>query len=133
MALVLVADDDQNTRLLVRTVLEHAGHTVLEAKDGDEALDRAAVHELDLILLDLSMPAKSGPELLRALRAQPRSKATAVALYTATALNPVLRDLMEIYAIRDVIPKPSEPEALLAAVERALAGARSAQARSRRT
>jgi CheY-like chemotaxis protein len=120
VATVLVADDDRNTRLLVCTVLGHAGHTVLEASNGDEALEQAVAHEPDLILLDLFMPSKSGPELLRALRAQPQTKATPVALYTASPMNSALRDLMEIYAIGDVVPKPSEPAALLAAVERAL-------------
>lgn len=123
MATVLVADDDRNTRLLVRTVLAHAGHDVLEAKDGGEALELAAAHRPQLILLDLSMPSMSGPEFLRALRAQPQSKETRVALYTATAMNSALRDFMEIYGIRDSIPKPSEPAELIASVERALARA----------
>lgn len=120
MATVLVADDDANTRLLVRTVLGHAGHTVLEAQDGREALELAAAHQPHFILLDLSMPSTSGPEFLRALRAQPRSSAVPVALYTATPMNSSLRDFMEIYGIREVIPKPSEPAQLLASVERAL-------------
>lgn len=120
MATVLVADDDANTRLLVRTVLSHAGHSVLEAKNGGEALDLAAEHGPQLILLDLSMPSMSGPELLRALRADARTSATPVALYTATTMNPALRDFMEMYGIRHVIPKPCEPAELLASVERAL-------------
>ena|SRR5579862_2664882 len=129
MATVLVADDDRNTRLLVRTVLEHAGHTVLEAKDGGEALELAAAHDPDLILLDLSMPSMSGPDFLRMLRSEPRSKATPVVLYTATGMNAALRDFMEIYAIHDVIPKPSEPAELLAAVQRVLARAQSEPAK----
>ena len=41
MATVLVADDDRDTRLLVRTVLEHAGHAVVEAENGSAALSMA--------------------------------------------------------------------------------------------
>ena len=63
-----------DTRLLVQTVLTHAGHRVVEAKDAAEALDCAATHAPDLILLDLSMPGASGPELLRALRADATTK-----------------------------------------------------------
>jgi CheY-like chemotaxis protein len=122
VATVLVADDDRNTRLLVRTVLGHAGHTVLEAEDGRAALRIAATDRPQLILLDLSMPSMSGPEFLRALRADARTSNMPVALYTATAMNPALRDFMEMYAIRHVILKPSEPPELLAGVERALAG-----------
>jgi CheY-like chemotaxis protein len=120
MATVLIADDDRNTRLLVRTVLTYAGYTVIEAEDGRKALSLAAEHGPQLILLDLSMPSMSGPEFLRALRANARTSGTPVALYTATAMNPALRDFMEMYAIRHVIPKPSEPAQLLASVERAL-------------
>lgn len=120
MATVLVADDDSNTRLLVRTVLGYAGHSVLEAKDGREALGVAAEHRPQLILLDLSMPSMSGPEFLRALRADARTSRTPVALYTATVMGPTLHDFIEIYGICEVIPKPSGPAELLASVERAL-------------
>lgn len=122
MARVLVIDDAPETRLLVRTLLTHAGHDVLEAADGAVGLVSATEHEPDLVLLDFSMPAMSGPEFIRALRADQRVSRTVVALYTATTMNPALRDFMEIYEIRHVIPKPSEPQELLAAVERALTG-----------
>jgi CheY-like chemotaxis protein len=120
MATVLIVDDDRDTRLLVRTVLTHAGHTVVEAASGAEGLATAAEHRPDLVLLDLSMPSMSGPEFVRALRAGAKTRATAVALYTATPPNAALRDFMEMYAIRGVVPKPSEPLELIAAVERAL-------------
>ena len=121
MARVLVVDDAPETRLLVRTLLTHAGHEVFEAADGAVALSSATQHKPDLVLLDFSMPAMSGPEFIRALRADPRVRRTVVALYTATAMNPALRDFMETYEIAHVIPKPSEPLELLEAVERALA------------
>jgi CheY-like chemotaxis protein len=120
MATVLVVDDDRDTRMLVRTVLTHAGHCVVEAATGAEGLASAARAMPDLILLDLSMPSMSGAEFVRALRAAPPTRGVAVALYTASPMNPALRDFMEIYAIEDVVPKPSEPLELIAAVERAL-------------
>jgi CheY-like chemotaxis protein len=120
MATVLIADDDANTRLLVRTVLAHAGHDVAEAPSGREALENAAAAAPDLILLDLSMPDMHGADLLRALRSDPHMSSINIALYTATPMNAALRDFMEIYAIRYAIPKPSEPNELLRAVEEAL-------------
>jgi CheY-like chemotaxis protein len=121
MATVLIADDDANTRLLVRTVLSHAGHRVVEAENGPQALEIAGANPPNLILLDLSMPGMSGAELLRALRLNSKTKSVAVALYTATPANAAIRDFMEIYAIREAIPKPCEPAELVASVERALA------------
>ena len=120
MARVLIVDDAPETRLLVRTLLTYAGHEVFEAADGAVALSSATEHQPDLVLLDFSMPAMNGPEFIRALRADPRVAQTVVALYTATDMNPALRDFMGIYAIEHVIPKPSEPRELLEAVERAL-------------
>jgi CheY-like chemotaxis protein len=119
MATVLIVDDDGNTRLLVRTVLAHAGHRVVEAQNGSQALESVAAELPDLLLLDLSMPDMSGPDLLRALRSNPGTSTTKVALYTATPMNAALRDFMEIYGIGHAIPKPSEPQELLSAVERA--------------
>lgn len=124
MATVLVADDDAPTRLLVQTVLSHAGYTVLEAADGAAALASAAQHRPELILLDLSLPVRNGPELMRELRADPRTRPLAVALYTATPLDAALRDFMEIYGIAGVVPKPSEPLEMLGAVESIIQGAR---------
>jgi CheY-like chemotaxis protein len=121
MPTVLIADDDANTRLLVRTALSYAGHHVIEAQNGPQALERARGDAPDLILLDLSMPGMSGAALLRALRSDSRTKATAVALYTATPVNAAMRDFMEMYGVCEAIPKPCEPVELIAAVERALA------------
>lgn len=117
---MLIADDDPHTRLLVHSILTHAGHVVVEAKDGAQALAESAARRPNLILLDLSMAGMSGPDFLRALRTDPNIKATRVALYTATPMNAALRDFIETYSVAAVIPKPSEPAELLAAVERAL-------------
>jgi CheY-like chemotaxis protein len=120
MASVLIVDDAAETRLLVRTLLAHAGYAVIEASDGRNGLEQAAAHRPDLILLDLSLPSMSGPEFIRTLRADPQTKTIAVALYTATPQDRAMRDFMEMYQIRHAIPKPSEPSELIEAVQRAL-------------
>ena len=56
MKVILVADDKASSRELVRTVLEHSGYRVLEAADGEEAVQRALELEPDLVLLDLHIP-----------------------------------------------------------------------------
>jgi CheY-like chemotaxis protein len=120
MATVLIVDDAAETRLLVRMLLTHAGHRVLEAANGTQGLTSAAEHHPDLILIDLSMRPMSGPEFVRTLRADPKTRSLLVALYTATPMNAALRDFMEMYAIRKAIPKPSEPSEFLEAVQHAL-------------
>ena len=120
MASVLVVDDDPNARALVVALLAHAGHQALEAPDGARGLERAIECRPDLVLVDLSMPAMSGPQFMRALRADERTRATRVALYTASDVDAALRDFMEIYGVVAALPKPADPRELLAAIEAAL-------------
>lgn len=120
MATVLIVDDDPHARLLMRTLLAHAGHIALEAVGGVEGLASTTQYQPDLILMDLSMPGMSGPEFVRALRADQRTCHSRVALYTASPIDDAMRDFMAIYGIASALPKPSEPVELLAAIERAL-------------
>src|ERR1043165_8856115 len=66
--LVLVADDDADTRLLFRTVLESRGYCVIEAADGEETVSAAVSARPDLILMDGSLPRLSGVEAARQIR-----------------------------------------------------------------
>ncbi|MGE5176404.1 MAG: sigma-54-dependent transcriptional regulator [Hyphomicrobiales bacterium] len=68
-ATILVIDDDAGLRRALQDRLEFWGHTVDAAPDGDAGLERAAHRAYDVILLDLSMPGRSGMEVLRALKA----------------------------------------------------------------
>ena len=68
---VLVVDDSQAQRTRVRSALERAGLTVIgEAEDGAQALDQAAVHHPDVVLMDLCMPRMDGVQTTRILRRQ---------------------------------------------------------------
>jgi CheY-like chemotaxis protein len=66
--LVLVADDDADTRLLFRTVLELRGYCVIEAADGEETVHTAESVRPDLILMDGSLPRLSGLDATRGIR-----------------------------------------------------------------
>ncbi len=120
MACVLIVDDDPNARLLVTTLLAHGGHTALEASSGEQGLELALERQPDLVITDLSLPGMSGPQFLRALRADERTRPLRVALYTASTIDAAMRDFMEIYGVASALPKPAEPRELLAAIERAL-------------
>lgn len=67
---VLVVDDAPDIRMLVRYVLGASGHYTIvgEARDGQEAIDRAAETQPDVVLLDLTMPAMDGLEALPQIR-----------------------------------------------------------------
>ncbi|MBF8807327.1 MAG: response regulator transcription factor [Enterococcus lacertideformus] len=65
---ILIVEDDENLQLLYRSVLEHAGFSVLTAKNGEEALARLENFYVELIVTDIMMPEMNGYELLSSLR-----------------------------------------------------------------
>ena len=65
---ILVVDDDKNTRLLFKSILEKASYTVFTACDGQEALDVMDRTHIDLAVLDIMMPNMDGYEFTKALR-----------------------------------------------------------------
>ena len=72
MSTILVVDDDSATRLLVRSILEIAGHEVIEAPHGSAALDLISGQRLpDVVVTDLTMPVLDGKELIAQLRSAP--------------------------------------------------------------
>ncbi|MFL5245251.1 MAG: PleD family two-component system response regulator [Gemmataceae bacterium] len=70
MARILIIDDDDDVRAVVRIGLESAGHQVLEASDGELGLFAYAKHAPDLVLCDIFMSGKEGLETIRDLRSK---------------------------------------------------------------
>ncbi|HEY9285440.1 MAG TPA: response regulator [Pyrinomonadaceae bacterium] len=81
--IILVADDTEDIRLMLRMRLEHRGHRVVEAADGRQAVAVATAERPDVILMDLSMPVMNGIEAARFLRAQPETSDTPIIAVTA--------------------------------------------------
>lgn len=81
----LVVDDEESVREFVAAVLADQGWEVLEAKDGDEALQSALTHLPDLIVLDIMMPGKDGVEAFGELRTDPRT--THIPIIVLTSVN----------------------------------------------
>lgn len=117
---VLVVDDDANNRLLLATLLKHAGHTALEAADATAALKIAAESQPALIIVDLSLPDMPGTTLIKRLRSDPLTANTKIALYTATRLDAATQELTELYNVRAIIPKPGDPKKILKILARLL-------------
>ena len=65
---ILVVDDDKNTRLLFKAILEHENYTVFVASNGVEAMDVMDKNHIDLVVLDIMMPQMDGYEFTRGLR-----------------------------------------------------------------
>jgi CheY-like chemotaxis protein len=120
VALILVVDDEENNRELLRAVLSSEGHEVRLAADGRAALDELEGCSPALVIVDLSMPVVNGTDLIRQIRREPRHAATPIALYTGTEVDAMIRDFMQIHAGRSIVPKPAGPEEILVAIRSAL-------------
>ncbi len=121
MSKILIVDDEATNRLLIATILRPHGHEIHEGADGNEGLRLAHEAAPDLIIIDFFMPKMNGVEFVKALRADPATRAAKIALYTATRPHQALRDFMELAGITHVIPKPSEPAEVLRIINDALA------------
>ncbi len=120
MARVLVADDDPSFRGLLRDLLEGAGHTVTEARDGEEALLFLRRETFQLVLADQRMPKLDGLALLRRGRAEAPVLPPFV-LLTGFGTIPEAVEAVRLGAA-DYLTKPLEsPRVLLALVSRLLA------------
>lgn len=87
MKRILIVDDKATSRELLRTVLEKDGYTILEAADGDEALQKARTENPDMIMLDLQMPVRNGYEVLTELRQDFRYATLPIIALTASAMQ----------------------------------------------
>jgi len=82
---ILIADDEPDIRLVLRTRLERDGYSVLEARDGAEAVAMAQAEMPDLIVLDVMMPEMDGVEVCNRLRASFTTRGIPVIMLTARA------------------------------------------------
>ncbi|QQS11247.1 MAG: response regulator [Rhodospirillales bacterium] len=107
---ILVVDDDQRLRELLRGFLSRNGHRVTAAADAAEARERLSSMDFDLVVLDVMMPGESGLDLTASLRAA--GKAVPILMLTAMGEAPDRIAGLE-RGVDDYLPKPFEPRELL--------------------
>jgi two-component system, cell cycle sensor histidine kinase and response regulator CckA len=117
---ILIVDDTPANREFLVTTLGYAGHHLIEASNGEEALAQAQAERPDLIIADILMPRVDGYEFVRQLRADPAIASTPVIFHTAAYLEDEARPLAEACGVSFILPKPTSPELLFAIVGQAL-------------
>ena len=105
---VLVVDDSETVRRMLRWVLAPLGLRVLDAADGALALDVLGREPVDLVVADLNMPVMDGLELLRSMRAQPALAALPVLMLTTEARERDIQAALKAGASL-YLQKPSTP------------------------
>jgi len=114
MALVLIVDDAQFMRMRLNKLLTEAGHQVVEAANGREALEQYARHKPDVVLMDITMPEMDGLTALKELKKlDPGAK---VVMCSALGQQSAVLEAIKSGA-SDFVVKPFEPERVLQAWE----------------
>lgn len=112
---ILVADDHEDTRVILRHYFEAMGYDVLEAHDGEQTLASLQGSHPDAVVLDIQMPRMDGIEVLRAVRGNGALCDIKILALSAHALSDEVRQIREAGADA-YLAKPADPKAVLDAV-----------------
>ncbi|MFO7655042.1 MAG: response regulator [Candidatus Krumholzibacteriia bacterium] len=117
MPRILVVDDDDQIRAMLRLTLEREGHVIDEAADGNQALARYAAEPADLVIMDIVMPEKEGIETIMELRRTYRD-VKIIAISGGGRVNP--EDYLRwarTFGVQHTFAKPVDRNRLLDAVD----------------
>ena len=112
---ILVVEDTEDNRQILRDLLGMSGYTMVEAHNGAEGVAMAAEHKPDLILMDIQMPVMDGYEATRRIKADPALKSIPVVAVTSYALSGD-EAKARTAGCDDYIAKPYSPRQMLAKV-----------------
>ena len=118
-SMVLLVDDEDQLRRVMRDLLQRQGYTVVEARDGAEALDEVDRHAPDIMILDLNLPGVDGYSVLSQLRSRPATRQLPIIVLTAKGDEDNEVRVLELGA-DDFLTKPFRAKALAARLENVL-------------
>jgi len=112
---ILVVEDQEDNRQILRDLLGSAGFEMLEAEDGERGVALAKAERPDLILMDIQLPGLDGYEATRRIKADPALKSIPIIVVTSYALSGD-EDKAKAAGCDDYVTKPYSPRALLAKI-----------------
>ena len=120
MKTILVVDDSPMIRELLKGVLEPEGYAVIEAADGEQALEVFRANSVDLSIIDIFLPKKGGLQVMGELMKKDH-RHKIIAISGGESFNPdAILELANMFEVAETFPKPIDTEKLLAAVTRLL-------------
>ena len=119
MPKIMVIDDSNSMRALIKQTLIAAGHEIIEAVDGEDALVRVNGASVDLFLCDVNMPRLDGLGLVKRLRALPPFKFSPILMLT-TEVDPEKKRIAKEAGATGWLVKPFQPDQLLATIRKVL-------------
>lgn len=116
---ILIADDELRLRKVIALYMRKCGHTVVEAENGEEAIELACQSDPDVIILDVMMPKMTGIEATKSIRQNDKLKNKPIVLLTANAGEADQKAGIDAGA-SNYMTKPFSPKELLEVVEAAV-------------
>jgi two-component system cell cycle response regulator DivK len=116
MKRILVVEDQEDNRQILRDLLTNAGFDMIEAENGEEAIASAQASRPDLILMDIQLPILDGYEATRRIKADPDLKSIPIIVVTSYALSGD-EDKARRAGCDDYVAKPFSPRQLLAKIK----------------
>jgi two-component system, chemotaxis family, chemotaxis protein CheY len=114
---ILIVDDSFSIRSISSVTLRKAGYEIIEASDGQDALDKIqAQRRIDLVITDLVMPRMGGLELVKLLKGTTAARFAPVVIVTTESAK-AKKDEARAVGVLAWLTKPFEPKQLLATVE----------------
>ena len=119
MSKILAVDDSASMRQMVSFTLQGAGYEVVEASDGQDALNKAKMNQVDLVLSDVNMPIMDGISLIKNLRTLPDYKFTPILMLTTESAADKKSEGKAAGATGWIV-KPFNPDQLLNTIKKVL-------------
>ncbi len=116
---ILIVEDNEKNRVLVRDILEYYGYKVLEATDGAEGVKMATEHMPDLILMDIQMPVMDGITAGKILKNDPGTKGIKIIALTSFVMKGDKEEILTA-GFDDYLPKPINTRQLPKLVKKTL-------------
>jgi CheY-like chemotaxis protein len=116
---ILIVEDNENNRRLLKDVLKYYGYDVIEAVNGEDGIKMAKEHEPDLILMDMQLPVMDGFTATKKLKDDPETKHIKIIAVTSFAMISDRERILKAGA-DDYIPKPVDTRELPKIVSRVL-------------
>jgi two-component system cell cycle response regulator DivK len=113
---ILVVEDQEDNRQILRDLLTNAGFDMIEAENGEDAVASAQESRPDLILMDIQLPILDGYEATRRIKADPDLKSIPIIVVTSYALSGD-EDKARLAGCDDYVAKPFSPRQLLAKIK----------------
>ena len=115
---MMVVDDEDSLRELIRAILEAEGYEVATAEDGNDCLKKLKTMKPDLVLLDMMMPGMSGREVCESIRKDSKTRDLKVAFLTVAKFSESGKGVLSQMKVLDYITKPFDNDDLVKRIKK---------------